>query len=125
MSFGGEIRRSALDRKTKREMQTRYKEREIVGGVYVVKNTLKNKLLIEADTDVYGSKNRFEFAFKTGSCVLPRLQNDWTEQNGRHFVFEILEELKKGETQSLSEFKSDIGIMKQIWLEKMADEDLY
>ena len=106
-------------------MQAQYKERAIIGGVYAVRNTLKNKLLIEADTDISGSKNRFEFAVKTGSCVFPKLQNDWTEQESGQFVFEILEELKKGETQSPAEFKADIEVLKQIWLEKMTDEDLY
>ena len=114
-----------MDKKTKKEMQTQYKEREIIGGVYSVRNTLKNKLLVEADTDIYGSKNRFEFAMKTGSCVFPKLQNDWTEQEGGRFVFEILEELKKGETQSPAEFKADVAVLKQIWLEKLAGESLY
>ena len=114
-----------MDKKSRKELQAQYKEREIVGGVYAVRNTLKNKLLIEADTDIQGSKNRFEFAIKTGSCVNPKLQNDWTEQKGSQFAFEILEELKKGETQSAAEFKSDVELMKQIWIEKLSGEVLY
>ena len=109
----------------KKELQAQYKERAIVGGVYVVKNTPKNKLLLEADTDLQGSKNRFEFAKKTGSCSYMKLNSDWTAQGSDDFVFEVLEELEKGETQTLAEFKDDIGLLKEIWREKLSDQDFY
>ena len=114
-----------MDKKSKKEMQAQYKEREIVGGVYAIKNTAKNKRLLESGTDIQGSRNRFEFAVKTGSCVNPKLQSDWTEQNGGHFVFETLEELKKSDSQTLKDFENDIEVMKQMWLEKLSGEDLY
>ena len=114
-----------MDKPTKKEMQAQYKEREIVGGVYAVKNTAKNKLLIDAATDLSGAKNRFDFSMNTGSCVHPKLQNDWKEQNGKQFVFEVLEELKKGDTQSPAAFKADMEVLKQMWLEKSSGEELY
>ena len=114
-----------MDKATRKEMQSQYREREIIGGVYSVRNTADNKQYIAADTDLRGSKNRFDFAQQTGSCVYLKLQNDWTEQNRKNFIFEVLEELKKGEDQSLSEFKDDIEVMKQIWLEKLSCEALY
>lgn len=113
------------DSKTKKELQALYKEREIVGGVYVIKNTLNNKLLLEADTDLQGSKNRFEFAQKTGSCVDMKLQKDWAAQGCGQFVFEVLEELKKSETQTAADFKADVALLKEIWLEKLSGENLY
>ena len=106
-------------------MLAQYKEREIIGGVYVIRNLSKNKLLLDAAQDINGSRNRFEFSVKTGSCVYMKLQNDWNEQKGEQFVFEILEELKKGETQSPAEFKADIELLKQIWLEKLSGENFY
>ncbi|MDR2712861.1 MAG: GIY-YIG nuclease family protein [Clostridiales bacterium] len=114
-----------MDKKTKKEIREDYKEREVIGGVYIVKNTLKNKLYLDSALDLQGSKNRFEFAIKTGSCVHPRLQKDWAEQKANGFSFEILEELKRGETQSAAEFKDDLEFIKQIWLEKLAGENLY
>jgi hypothetical protein len=114
-----------MDRKTKKEMQAEYKEREVIGGVYLVRNTLKNKSLLSVATDLRGSVNRFEFSEKTGSCVYPQLQNDWAEQGGSGFVFETLEELKKGDAQTASEFKADLELLKEMWLEKLSDEELY
>jgi len=113
------------DNKSKKELQAQYKEREIIGGICAIKNTLNNKILLEATTDLQASKNRFEFSQKTGSCVHMKLQSDWSKQGGGQFVFEIIEELKKGDAQTAKEFKADIDILMEIWLEKISDRDLY
>ena len=113
------------DSKTKKELQAQYKERRIIGGVYVIKNTHNNKLLLETSTDLQGSKNRFEFAKKTGSCIHMKLQTDWTEQGSSEFIYEVLEELEKGEEQSSAEFKADIDLLKEMWLEKLSNRKLY
>ena len=114
-----------IDSNRRKELRSQYAEREIVGGVYAVRNTLNNKLLIDAATDLKGSKNRFEFARKTGSCVYIKLQQDWTKQGSDQFTFEVLEELKKGETQTQAEFRADIDLLRELWREKLSAEDLY
>lgn len=112
------------DTKTKNELISQYKEREIIGGVYIIKNTLNHRMLLEVTSDLQRSKNRFEFSRKTGSCTHLKLQNDWNEC-GELFVFEVLEELKKGEAQTEKEFKADIDALREMWLDKLSDADLY
>jgi len=109
----------------KKELQSQYAERDIIGGVYMIRNTQNNKLLIDAATNLHGSKNRFEFAQKTGSCVYLKLQKDWTEHRGSQFVLEVLEELKKGENQTQAEFKNDINLLMELWREKLSNDDFY
>jgi hypothetical protein len=113
------------DKKTKKELLTQYKEREIIGGVYTITNTLNNKIFLEATTDLQKSKNRFDFSQKTGSCVHMKLQGDWDKQGGEQFVFEVLDELKKGEAQTMEEFNADIAVLKKMWIDKLSDRDLY
>jgi len=110
---------------SRKELIQKYKERVVVGGVYIVRNTVKNKLLLASTTDLPGSKNRFEFAQNTGICVDLKLQKDWESQNGGGFVFETLDEIEKGGAQTDAEFKADIKLLKEIWLEKLADETFY
>lgn len=110
---------------SKKDLQIQYKERQIIGGVYLIRNTQNNRLLLEAAVDLRGSKNRFEFAQKTGSCVHMKLQEDWLKQDNSHFVFEVLEELKKGATQTDADFRADVNLLKEIWQEKLSDEHLY
>ena len=109
----------------KKELQTEYSGREVTGGVYLIRNTANNRILINAATDLQSSKNRFDFAQKTGSCIDMKLQKDWSEYGSATFAFEVLDELKKGETQTDAEFKSDISLLKEIWQEKMSSENLY
>ena len=113
------------DNKSKKELRFQYKERDITGGVCAIINTMNNKMLLEATTDLQGSKNRFEFSQKTGSCIHLKLQNDWNKQGGEQFVFEVLEELRKGDTQTAKEFKADIDVLKELWLDKLSNKDLY
>ena len=112
----------ALDKK---ELQNRYREREIVGGIYAIKNILNNKVFLEASTDLRGTKNRFEFAQKTGSCIHVKLQNDWNDNGGMNFAFEVLEELQKGDTQTAEGFKADLMLLKEMWLESMSGTEFY
>ena len=113
------------DNKSKKELQSIYKEREIIGGVFAIKNTLNDKLFLDATTDLRGIKNRFEFSQKTGSCTLMKLQSDWSKYGGDIFVFEVLEELAKSSMQTNDEFKADVNLLKAMWLEKLSGSDLY
>ena len=111
--------------KTKKELREQYKERKVIGGVYVIRNLLNNRLLLDSTVDIQGSRNRFEFAQKTGSCVDMKLQKDWAAQKASDFSFDVLEELEMSQTQTRSEFKADIEYLRKSWVEELAHEDLY
>ena len=110
---------------SRKELTRQYKERTKLGGVYLIRNTLSGKALFDSTADLQGSRNRFEFARKTGSCIDLKLQTDWAAQGGDAFVFETLEELKQGEGQTDAGFKADIALLKEMWLEKLSGEELY
>ena len=103
----------------------KYKDRDVVGGVYLIRNVLTNKLLLEATTDLSAIKNRFEFSLKTGSCVYMKLQKDWAEIGGSGFNLEVLEEIRKNDSQTDIEFKADVDLLKVFWLEKLSSEVFY
>jgi hypothetical protein len=105
---------------TRKELKQRYEQRKIVGGVYLIKNTQSGKSLLEAATDLRGSRNRFDFAQKTGSCVDMRIQQEWKKWGADAFVFEVLEEHEKGNSQTMEEFQSDISVLKDLWGEKLS-----
>jgi len=110
----------------RKEILTQYKEREIIGCVYLIKNTLNNKLLLDASADLQSVRNRFEFAQKTGSCINPKLQKDWSEHGNGVFVLEILEELTKGSAQTDAGFRADVDFLKETWFDKLSkSEELY
>jgi hypothetical protein len=53
------------------------------------------------------------------------VQGDWEKYGTEAFIFEILEELEKKETQSDKEFKDDLDTLKEIWLERLQRDLLY
>ncbi|MCL1846864.1 MAG: GIY-YIG nuclease family protein [Coriobacteriia bacterium] len=110
---------------SRREMAQQYRDRKKLGGVFLIRNTVAAKALLDASTNLSGSMNRFAFAQETGTCVYLKMQKDWEEQGGVGFAFEILEELEKGETQTDAEFAADIKALKELWLEKLTGEALY
>ena len=114
-----------MEKQNKKEILATYKERKIIGGVYLIKNNENNKALLLSTTDLQGSKNRFEFSQKTGSCVTLKLQKEWVEFGSNAFTMEVLEELNKNDTQTLKEFGDDIKMLEEIWLEKLDANNLY
>jgi len=110
----------------RKDIIAQYKEREIIGCVFTIKNTLNNKLLLDASTDLQSVRNRFEFAQKTGSCINPKLQKDWSDNGNGVFVLEILEELRKGSSHTDACFKADVDFLKETWFDKLSkSEELY
>ena len=109
----------------RKELQSQYKEREVLGGVYAIRNTIQNKLFLDVTADLHGMQNRFAFAQKTGSGLHLKLQQDWAAQKGEGFVFEILDEMVKSREQSNAAFLEELNLLKDMWLEKLGDSDLY
>ena len=109
----------------RKELIAKYKERKIIGGVYAIKNMTTGRALLLSAQDLQGSKNRFEFAQKTGSCIHPKLKDDWEVYGAKGFEFVTLEELEKLETQTPDEFKEDIKVLTEIWVEKFDPTELY
>ena len=105
----------------KKELAEQYKNRKQTGGVFAIKNTVLDKWYVDCTADLKAAQNRFAFF---GSTHM-KLAQDYDAQNGQGFVFEVLEELEKGELQTDREFKDDLALFKSIWLEKLAGQELY
>ena len=105
----------------KKELRRQYISRTQTGGVFAIKNNLLNKWYIDSTPDIKAAKNRFAFF---GSTHM-KLAQDYAAQKGEGFVFEVLEEIQRGELQTDEAFKDDMALLKSIWLEKLAGQDLY
>ena len=46
------------------------------------------------------------------------MRGEWAQYGAQSFTFEILEEIKKKDTQTEQEFMEDIGVLLELWTEK-------
>lgn len=109
----------------KKELIRAYKEKPATGGAYVIENTVTSRKLLLCETDLKGSKNKFDFMSRMGSCPNSRLQKDWRQYGPACFAFTVLEEIEQKETQTLEEFREDLVVLEAIWREKLGEDNLY
>ncbi len=114
-----------MNSEDKKKIISEYKQRLEIGGVIAIKNNATGKVLLEATRDVEGYKNRFEFSKKTGSAVSLKLAQDFKTYGSEAFSLEVLETIKKGESQTPKEFNDDVKLLKELWCEKFSADMLY
>ncbi len=114
-----------MEQKNRKELREAYKNRKVMGGVYVVRNSATGKTLVMSTTDLPGAVNRYAFARQTGGCFHPKLQKDLERCGKDAFSFETLEELEKQEDQTDAQFAADIKTLEELWLEKLDPAMLY
>lgn len=110
-----------MEKSDRKQLLEKYKTRKIVGGIFGIRNSSTGKVFLQATQDLQGSKNRFLFSQNTGGCTYSKLQKDWDSFGGSIFCFEVLEELEKKDNQSTEEFREDLHLLEEIWLEKLQD----
>ena len=85
-----------------------------------MKNQYKNSW-VRASADLQGAKNRFAFQCATNLCPETAMSPAWKRYGAAGFTFEILEEIKKKETQTPREFSEDISALLELWNEKQGE----
>ncbi|WP_283674980.1 GIY-YIG nuclease family protein [Butyricicoccus sp. Marseille-Q5471] len=114
-----------MDKKNRREAVAAYKATPLQGGIYQIRNTQTGRILLGRTTELQGSKNRFQFAQLTDSCVDYALQADWRQYGKQIFVWEVLETLEQKETQTPAEFRADIETLYELWQQKLGSAPQY
>jgi len=111
-----------MEQKSSRKQQVnQYKNRVQIGGVFVIRNSEQNRWFIDCTANLEAAHNRYKSLPESFLKIAP----DYQRQHGKGFVFEVLEQLKRGEQQSDSEFLADLNMLKSLWLEKLSGQNLY
>jgi hypothetical protein len=108
---------------TKKDLQTQYKNRTVVGGIYSIKCNGNGQVWLKSTKDLQGQKNKFIFFTSTNSCPEPGMRSDWEAHGAASFSFTVLEEITKKETQTDREFNEDLKLLLEMWNEKSQNEN--
>lgn len=106
-----------MEKHSRKELKEQYKNREVIGGVYCIKCNANGRMWIKSTKDMQSVKKRFEFFTETNTCPEMCMYAEWNQYGPETFSFAVLEELKKGETQTEREFSDDIDALLQMWIE--------
>jgi len=106
---------SPMDRKE--ELKRLYKETKIEGGVYQLKNTKNDKILIESTPNLK-TINGKQFCLDMGTYQNKQLQEELQEFGAEVFVFEVLEVLKPPK-EGHFDAKDALKKLKEKWLDRL------
>ena len=105
----------------KKELKKSFKEDKPQVGIYQIKNTKNNKVLVASSLNLK-TINGAIFQLKMGSHKNSTLQDDWKKYGEECFLFEILEVLKQ-ESDDRLDIKRSLAEMEERWLEQLQPYD--
>lgn len=105
-----------MDRK--KELKQHFKETSVEAGIYQIKNTINNKILVGSTKNIK-TLNGIKFMLETnGYTTNKELQNEWNQYGKDAFTFDILEKLKKNDDPYFNE-KEALFVLEEKWREKL------
>lgn len=110
--------------KTKKELKDQYKQMKIPMGVFQIKNTSTNKVLIDHGIDMVSKWNRHKMELKFGNHRNRSFQNDWNEYGETSFVFEVLAELKPSDKENIN-YNKELKTLESLVKEEINAENIY
>lgn len=104
--------------KTKKELKEAYNQIKRSIGVFQIKNTFNNMVLIDNSTDMISKWNRHRMELRFGNHRNKALQKDWNEIGEINFVFEILSELKYQDEVKINH-RRELQILQNMLIEEL------
>ena len=101
-----------------KRLKQAYKTTKKPMGVFLIRNTVSDKIFLASGLDLRGIMNRHKFQLSVGSHQNRSLQNDWNELGSTRFEFEILDQMEPTGEASFDS-RRELTFMEQMWLEKL------
>jgi DNA-binding CsgD family transcriptional regulator len=106
------------DMDRKKELKQQYKEMKTEGGVYQIRNTINQKVLVVATPNLKTINGKQFSLRKWGGHKNKQLQEDCNQFGADAFVFEVLEVLKEKE-EGYFDKKEELKKLEAKWVEKL------
>jgi hypothetical protein len=87
-------------------------------GVFQIRNTVNQKVLVDSSLNIPGKINRITFQLTAGSHPSKSLQSDWNELGNYAFEFETLEDVLP-RSDANYDYAADLETLEDLWLEKL------
>ena len=102
----------------KRRLKKEYLQQRRAIGVFLIRNTVNDKVFVVVGLDLLGIINSHKFQLAAGVHRNRRLQSDWNALGGANFTFEILDQLEP-RADAEDDGRQDLAFLEELWLEKL------
>lgn len=96
-----------------------YKDSPPPMGVWMVRNTAEDKVLLGASPNAAGRLNRERFTLELGSHPSRGLQADWNRLGETAFDFRVLDTLDASDAPD-ADSRRDLAELLALWIDKLA-----
>lgn len=107
-----------MNKEDRKNVKKKYQAIDPPMGVFLIRNTVSDKVFVAAGRNLQGIINRHRFQLIAGSHPNKSLQTDWSQLGSQNFAFEILEEFIPPHDSDMDEEK-ELAFMEMLWLEKL------
>lgn len=114
-----------MNSEQKKALIRQYKDRPLRGGVFRIVNLQTGRYLLQAEPDLEGSRNRFDFMVTTNTCTFINMLADWKALGPAAFRFEVLEQVDAQEGQTPMEFRQDLMLLLEMWRDQFDPDKSY
>jgi hypothetical protein len=102
----------------KKELKRKYLQNHTPMGIYQIRNTANDKILVGAALNLRGALNGSKVQLSAGNYSNKLLQSEWNEFGSEHFTFEMLDELAATEGAG-HDYRADLAFLEGLWLERL------
>jgi hypothetical protein len=102
----------------RRELARAYKETRRPMGVYQVRNSTNDRVLLGRSVDLPSILNRERAQLRLGSHRNAELQRDWNALGPDAFAFEVLDTLAPPDRSDYDP-TDDLRVLEALWLERL------
>ena len=101
-----------------KELKRNYQQTPRPLGVFLIRNTVTDKVFLAAGIDLAGAINRHKYQLANDCHANRKLQQDWNKLGADKFAFEIVEQLEPLKDPSFNA-RRELQFMEKMWLERL------
>lgn len=104
---------------TRAEHKRQYREQPRQAGIYLIRNTVSDRVLLGSSMNLHGPLNRHRFLLSIGGHSNRALQDDWRRLGPDAFEFTIAEVVAPQDAEA-GPHEDELAFLEDLWLERTA-----
>ncbi len=98
----------------KRSLRNDYKQSFVPIGVFVIRNTVNQRVYVGASRNLEGAMNRHRFELAAGSHRNAELLADWKRFGAETFQFEVLDRVEQRTAPDV-DYDAELATLLELW----------